>query len=141
MGNSVQTNKFVSNVDIPILIGHCAANPYGGYSGGYKMLVTGLAGRKSIESHHGPKTMHRKDWLGGTIHSHMRRQFKSIGENIEKTICRAYDDFELVASAYCKIDDNRKKQFCGCVSQQCPDLFRTNSWEFWTNYGPELPNK
>lgn len=38
------------------------------------------------------------------------------GSNIEKPICRAYDDFELVASAYCKIDDNRKKQFCGCVN-------------------------
>ena len=83
MGNSVQTNKFVANVDIPILIGHCAANPYGGYSGGYKMLVTGLAGRKSIASHHTPKTMLRPDWLGGAIKSKMRDQFKSIGETIE----------------------------------------------------------
>jgi hypothetical protein len=96
MGNSVQTNKFVSNVDIPILIGHCAANPYGGYSGGYKMLVTGLAGRKSIESHHGPKTMHRKDWLGGTIHSHMRRQFKSIGENIENKTGKVFFTLDAV---------------------------------------------
>ena len=84
MGNSVQTNCFVASVDIPILIGHCAANPYGGFSGGYKMLVTGLAGRKSIASHHSPKTMLRKDWLGGGVKSYMRDQFKSIGEAIEK---------------------------------------------------------
>ena len=42
--------------------------------------------------------------------------------NIEKTICRAYDDFELVASEYCKNEnnskneDNRKKPFCGCAN-------------------------
>ena len=38
------------------------------------------------------------------------------GSNIEKTICRAYDDFELVASAYCKKEENRKKPFCGCAN-------------------------
>ena len=57
MGNSVQTNRLVADADIPILIGHCAGNPYGGFSGGYKMLVTGLAGAKSISSHHIPKSM------------------------------------------------------------------------------------
>ena len=82
MGNSVQTNRLVANADIPILVGHCAANPYGGYSGGYKMMVTGLAGQASIASHHTPKTMHREDWLGGGAKSHMRSQFKSIGEAI-----------------------------------------------------------
>ena len=86
MGNTVQTNKFVANADIPILIGHCAANPYGGFSGGYKMLVTGLSGQNSIKSHHTPKTMHRGDWLGGAINSHMRNQFQSIGEHIERKI-------------------------------------------------------
>lgn len=84
MGNSVQTNRRVIDADISVLIGHCAANPYGGFSGGYKMLVTGLAGRTSIASHHSPKTMHREDWLGGTADSHMRRQFESIGVAIEE---------------------------------------------------------
>lgn len=84
MGNEVQTNRLVAESDIAILVGHCAANPYGGFSGGYKMLVTGLAGRKSIASHHTPSTMLRKDWLGGAIESHMRHQFQSIGEAIEQ---------------------------------------------------------
>jgi nickel-dependent lactate racemase len=83
MGNAVQTSRLVLEADIPILVGHCAANPYGGYSGGYKMLVTGMAGRRSIASHHTPKTMLRKDWLGGGTGSHMRDQFQSIGEAIE----------------------------------------------------------
>jgi hypothetical protein len=84
MGNTVQTNQLVAESDIAILVGHCAANPYGGFSGGYKMLVTGLAGQASIASHHTPSTMLRKDWLGGAIESHMRHQFQSIGEAIEE---------------------------------------------------------
>lgn len=90
MGNAVETNGRVAAVDIPVLIGHCAGNPYGGYSGGYKMLVTGLAGRRSIASHHVPKTMHRSDWLGGARHSHMRDQFQSIGETIESRTGKAF---------------------------------------------------
>jgi nickel-dependent lactate racemase len=84
MGNAVQTHRALAEADIAVLVGHCAANPYGGFSGGYKMLVTGLAGRASIASHHNPGTMHRADWLGGAIDSHMRHQFRSIGEAIEE---------------------------------------------------------
>jgi len=96
MGNVVQTNRLVANVDIPVLVGHCAANPYGGYSGGYKMLVTGLAGMRSIASHHTPKTMLRKDWLGGAVRSHMRDQFKSIGEAIEKKTGKSFYTVDAV---------------------------------------------
>ena len=84
MGNVVQCNRMIAESDLPIVIGHCAGNPYGGYSGGYKMIVTGLAGWRSISSHHCPATMHRKDWLGASTSSHMRRQFKSIGQAMEK---------------------------------------------------------
>jgi len=55
------------------------------------------------------------------------------GSDIEKPICRAYDDFELVASAYCKIDDNRKKQFCGCVNAVDLD-FCTNKGDQQSEY-------
>ena len=71
---------------MPIVIGHCAGNPYGGYSGGYKMLVTGFTGWRSIASHHCPATMHREDWLGASSESHMRHQFGSIGRAIEKNM-------------------------------------------------------
>ena len=84
MGNRVQCNRLLVDSDLVIMIGHCAGNPYGGFSGGYKMLVTGFSGWQSIASHHNPTTMHRDDWLGGSPQQHMRRQFKSIGEAMEK---------------------------------------------------------
>ena len=83
MGNRVLCNRLFAEADIPIVIGHCAGNPYGGYSGGYKMLATGLTGPASIASHHCPATMHRPDWLGASPDCRMRRQFKSIGQAIE----------------------------------------------------------
>ena len=90
MGNVTQINRLVAEADIPILLGHCAGNPYGGFSGGYKMLVTGLAGMESIASHHIPKTMHREDWLGGAKNSLMRKQFLSIGVSIEEQLGKSF---------------------------------------------------
>lgn len=84
MGNRIQCNRSLVDADLVVMIGHCSGNPYGGFSGGYKMLVTGFSGWESIASHHTPKTMHRDDWLGGSQHQHMRHQFKSIGEAMEK---------------------------------------------------------
>jgi hypothetical protein len=86
MGNVVLCNRLLAEADLPIVVGHCAGNPYGGYSGGYKMLVTGFTGWRSIASHHSPETMHRDDWLGASPQSQMRRQFQSIGEAIEQNI-------------------------------------------------------
>jgi hypothetical protein len=74
----------MAEADLPIVVGHCSGNPYGGYSGGYKMIVTGLSGWQSIASHHTPGTMHRKDWLGASTASHQRRQFASIGRAMEQ---------------------------------------------------------
>lgn len=88
MGNAVQFNRRMAEADVPIVVGHCAGNPYGGYSGGYKMLVTGHTSRQSIASHHCPETMHREDWLGASPHSRQREQFRSIGEAIERGMGR-----------------------------------------------------
>ena len=90
MGNVVQCNRLMAEADLPIVIGHCAGNPYGGYSGGYKMVVTGLSGWRSIASHHAPATMHRQDWMGASTSSQMRRQFKSIGQAMEKAIGKKF---------------------------------------------------
>ncbi len=90
MGNVVQCNRLMAEADLPIVLGHCAGNPYGGYSGGYKMVVTGFSGWQSIASHHVPATMHREDWLGASTGSHMRRQFKSIGQAMEKSIGKKF---------------------------------------------------
>lgn len=90
MGNYVECNRLMAEADIPIIIGHCAGNPYGGFSGGYKMLVTGHTGAKSIGSHHRPETMHRKDWMGASTTSTMRQQFYSIGKSIEEHIGKQF---------------------------------------------------
>ncbi len=90
MGNYVECNKLIAEADIPIIIGHCAGNPYGGFSGGYKMLVTGHTGPKSIGSHHCPETMHSPDWMGGSTKQTMRDQFFSIGKAIEKSIGKEF---------------------------------------------------
>ncbi len=96
MGNVVQCNRLMAEADLPIVIGHCAGNPYGGYSGGYKMIVTGISGWRSIASHHNPSTMHRTDWLGASAHSHMRKQFRSIGEAMEKGIGKKFFGVDAV---------------------------------------------
>jgi lactate racemase len=90
MGNRVQCNRLMAEADVPIVVGHCSGNPYGGYSGGYKMIVTGLSGWQSIASHHTPRTMHRQDWLGASTASHMRHQFASIGLAMEKGIGKKF---------------------------------------------------
>ena len=105
MGNVVQSNRRFMDADIPILIGHCSGNPYGGYSGGYKMLVTGLAGWRSIASHHTPKTMHREDWLGATTKQHMRHQFRSIGEAIETAAGKRFFAIDAVVGQRSQVLD------------------------------------
>ena len=89
MGNRVQCNRLIGEADLPIVVGHCAGNPYGGYSGGYKLVVTGLVGWRSTASHHTPGTMHRDDWLGSSTKQHMRKQFASIGQAIERGSARS----------------------------------------------------
>ncbi len=105
MGNRVQCNALLAAADIPILVGHCAGNPYGGFSGGYKMLVTGFTGWESIASHHCPKTMHRDDWLGGSPKQHMRDQFQSIGQAIEKGIGKKFFVVDAVLGQFAAVLD------------------------------------
>jgi nickel-dependent lactate racemase len=90
MGNRVQCNRLMAEADVPIVVGHVTGNPYGGYSGGYKMVVTGMSGWQSIASHHAPATMHRRDWLGASTHSHQRKQFTSIGRAMEAAIGKRF---------------------------------------------------
>ncbi|MBN2123261.1 MAG: DUF2088 domain-containing protein [Deltaproteobacteria bacterium] len=105
MGNPVQCNRLMAEADIPIVLGHCAGNPYGGYSGGYKMIVTGLSGWRSIGSHHCPSTMHRKDWLGASTSSFMRKQFTSIGRAMEKGIGKPFFSVDAVIGQFSQVLD------------------------------------
>jgi nickel-dependent lactate racemase len=105
MGNRVQCNRLIAEADLPITVGHCAGNPYGGFSGGYKMIVTGFSGWESIASHHGPKTMHRKDWMGPSTDTHMRHQFKSIGKAMEEGIGKRFFSVDAVLGQKSQILD------------------------------------
>ena len=105
MGNRIQCNRLMAEADLPIVLGHCAGNPYGGYSGGYKMIATGLSGWQSIASHHVPATMHREDWMGASTSSHMRTQFKSIGRAIEKGIGKKFFAVDAVIGQKAQVLD------------------------------------
>lgn len=105
MGNVVQCNRMMAEADVPIVVGHVTGNPYGGYSGGYKMIVTGLSEWQSIASHHGPGTMHRRDWMGASTASQMRRQFKSIGQAMEKAMGKKFFAVDAVLGQKSQILD------------------------------------
>ena len=100
MGNTVLCNRMVGEADLAVVIGHCAGNPYGGFSGGHKMVATGLTGMRSIASHHCPSTMHRDDWLGASPHCRMRDQFKSIAQGIEQNIGKRIFAVDSVVSQF-----------------------------------------
>ena len=112
-GNIVQCNRLVAESDIPIIIGHVQGNPYGGYSGGYKMAVTGLTGWRSIASHHCPDTMHRDDFLPASTGSTMRKQFDSIGKAMEKGMGNKFFAVDAVLGQKAQI----LGVYCGAVEE------------------------
>jgi nickel-dependent lactate racemase len=83
-GDPVIMNRMVFESDLPILIGHVLGNPYGGYSGGYKMASTGITHWRSIAAHHTPAVMHRPDFTPVSPHNLMHRKFDAIGQHMEK---------------------------------------------------------
>jgi nickel-dependent lactate racemase len=84
LGDVVEVSKEVVEADLAISIGHVLGNPYGGYSGGYKMVATGMTTWKSIRCHHSPDTMHLPNFIPVGTNSKMREQFNSIGKAIEE---------------------------------------------------------
>ena len=90
LGDRVIMNKDVFESDLPVLIGHVLGNPYGGYSGGYKMASTGIVHWKSIASHHIPEVMHKEDFVPATPKSTMRKKFDAIGMHMEKKMGKKF---------------------------------------------------
>lgn len=82
-GNWVDFNRAAYEADLTVLLGHTMGNPYGGYSGGYKMPCTGFTSWRSISSHHTPSTMYRDDFIPASTSSHFRHQLRDIGKAIE----------------------------------------------------------
>jgi nickel-dependent lactate racemase len=83
LGDPVQVNSAVVGSDLSIMIGHTAGNPYGGFSGGYKMPATGLTSWRSIASHHAPRSLYRDDFVPVSARSRFRDQLTAIGEGME----------------------------------------------------------
>lgn len=92
-GDWVDFNRLAFEADLTIMLGHTMGNPYGGYSGGYKMPCTGFTSWRSIRCHHTPATMYRDDFVPVSTESHFRRQLHAIGSKIER---ERNDEFFLV---------------------------------------------
>lgn len=90
LGGHVIMNKEVFDSDLPILIGHVLGNPYGGYSGGYKMAATGITHWKTIAVHHIPEVMHLDDFTPVSVKSTMRKKMDAIGQHMEKCMGKKF---------------------------------------------------
>lgn len=90
LGNAVIMNRAAFEADLTITIGHVLGNPYGGYSGGYKHVATGITHWRSIAGHHVPAVMHREDFTPVSGKSLMRRKFDTIGRHMEARMGRRF---------------------------------------------------
>lgn len=89
-GDVVEVNRAVVEADLAVMIGHSQGNPYGGFSGGYKMPCTGLTTWRSIRCHHTPGSMYRDDFVPASSTSHFRHQLTDIGRKIESAMKRPF---------------------------------------------------
>jgi hypothetical protein len=100
LGGHVIMNKEVFESDLPILIGHVLGNPYGGYSGGYKMAATGITHWETIAVHHIPEVMHLDDFTPVSTRSTMRRKMDVIGQHMEKCMGKKFFMCDAVLDTY-----------------------------------------
>ena len=90
LGDRVILNKEVFESNLAIMVGHVVGNPYGGYSGGYKMVTTGLTHWKCIAAHHIPAVMHTPDFTPVSSRSNMRQRMNAIGMHMEKCMGKKF---------------------------------------------------
>lgn len=100
LGDVVEVNRLVVEADLAILIGHAAGNPYGGFSGGYKMPATGLTTWRSIRCHHSPHTINRADFVPVSTGSHFRQQLQAIGQRMETAMPRPFFVVDAALNAH-----------------------------------------
>ena len=96
LGDPVQVNRAVVESDLSIMIGHTAGNPYGGFSGGYKMPATGLTSWRSIASHHAPRSLYRDDFVPVSTRSRFRDQLTAIGQGMEAAMPQPFFTVDAV---------------------------------------------
>lgn len=99
LGDVVEMNKHLVDSDLTIMIGHAAGNPYGGFSGGYKMPATGLTTWRSIRCHHTPGSMHRTDFVPISTDSRFRHQLSAIGKRMESAMPQPFFTVDAVLNA------------------------------------------
>lgn len=113
LGDPVGVNRAVVESDLTVLVGHTAGNPYGGFSGGYKMPSTGLTTWRSIASHHTPRSLYRDDFVPASTGSRFREQLTAIGRRIEESMPQPFFSVDAVL-------DSRSRQlgvFAGTISE------------------------
>jgi hypothetical protein len=113
-GDVVEVNRRVVESDLTVLLSHAAGNPYGGFSGGYKMPSTGLTTWRSIRCHHSPRSMYRDDFVPISTESHFRDQLRAIGQRIESAITRPFFTIDAVL-------DSQNRQL-GVFAGAIPDV-------------------
>lgn len=123
LGDLVAVNRAVVDSDVTVLIGHTAGNPYGGFSGGYKMPSTGLTTWRSIASHHTPRSMYRDDFVPASTGSRFREQLTAIGRRIEDAMPHPFFSVDAVL-------DSRSRQL-GVYAGAIPDVEKA-SWPLAT---------
>ena len=84
LGDHVIVNREVFEADLAIAVGHTMGNPYGGYSGGYKHVATGITHWRTIAAHHVPHVMHRDDFTPVSSHSLMRKKFAAARRILDR---------------------------------------------------------
>ena len=114
LGDPVQVNRAVVDSDLSIMIGHTAGNPYGGFSGGYKMPATGLTSWRSIASHHTPRSLYRDDFVPVSARSRFRDQLTAIGEGMEARMSQPFFTVDAVL-------DSRSRQL-GVAAGRIPSV-------------------
>lgn len=116
LGDHVIMNREVFESDLPVLIGHVLGNPYGGYSGGYKMAATGITHWRCIASHHIPQVMHLDDFTPVSVDSTMRRRMDAIGRQMEKCMEKSFFMCDAVLDTY----QRQIAVFSGCGERTQP---------------------
>ena len=114
LGDPVQVNSSVVESDLTVLVGHATGNPYGGFSGGYKMPATGLTSWRSIASHHAPRSLYRDDFVPVSARSRFRDQLRAIGEAMEARMPQPFFAVDAVL-------DSRSRQL-GVVAGRIPEV-------------------
>jgi len=123
LGDVVQVNRAVVDSDLTLLIGHTAGNPYGGFSGGYKMPATGLTSWRSIASHHTPRSLYRDDFVPASTESRFRQQLTAIGQRMEAQMPQPFFSVDAVL-------DSRSRQL-GVYAGVIPEVEQA-SWPLAT---------